>query len=297
MSKKAYMNLLKEAISEFDTSKTSEVKGPFLDSILKWRGDGELPTNKDAGSILERYYYNEDNDEGVDTIDEAKYEDGAGSSAGASMKHGKGAGTDQAGTSDKSSIKASKKDIEKELAKEMEEIEAAAGEELSEADDADADADADADDEGDDETVKEELEMENAIIEKLIAEMEADDDAQGAGTQQAGTGDADKLVPDRKDDADDAVKPKKYNAENAMIEAALQELEEEIELSEQDDDADEEDEEEKEEKDLDVDKNVKEDFGVPGGPSPHKKGEDWESDEAAYSEAFELFKEAIQDDE
>jgi hypothetical protein len=44
MAKKkvSYQNLLKEAISEFDTSKTVDVKGPMLDPILKWDGDGLL---------------------------------------------------------------------------------------------------------------------------------------------------------------------------------------------------------------------------------------------------------------
>ena len=61
--KVSYKNLLKEAISEFtDVAKHAEVKGPFLDGILKWDGGGELPTTQDAASILERYYFNEDQD-------------------------------------------------------------------------------------------------------------------------------------------------------------------------------------------------------------------------------------------
>ena len=69
MAKKEYKQLLKEAISEFDTSKTVEVKGPMLDPILKWDGGGEVPTNKDAASILERYYFSEDKDKFVEEMD------------------------------------------------------------------------------------------------------------------------------------------------------------------------------------------------------------------------------------
>lgn len=301
MSKKAYMNLLKEAISEFDTTPSTDVKGPFLDSILKWRGDGELTTNKDAGSILERYYFNEDQDPEIKDIHtEADYEDDKGAK-GKGMKHAQGSAGPQAGTSDKATIKAAKKEIEDEIATEMEEIE---GLELTEDEKSFLEAEdllegeekegEDEEDNEDDEAVTEELEMENAIIEKLIAEMEADDDAQGTnGTQQAGTGDADKLVPDRKDDADKAVKAKKYNEENAMIDEALQELE--LEMAAEEGEGEEESEEEEE---LDVDKEIKKEAAsaVPGGPSPKKTGEDYEEDEAAYSEAFEIFKEAIEED-
>jgi len=287
-TKKNYMNLLKEAISEFDTSKTQSIKGPMLDPILSWEGDGELPTYKDAGSILERYYFNENNDAEIETLDEADYENDKGAQ-GKGMQHAKGDAGPQAGTSDKKTIKAVKDEIEVEVAKELADVEVL-GDTLAEAD-KDAEADAEADKiEDDDEAVKEELAMENEIIEKLIAEMEADDDAQGAGTQQAGTGDADKLVPDRKDEEKTSVKAKNYNEDNDLIEAALAELEDEMADEEKDDEKD-------DEKELDVDAKVTEaDSAVPGGPSPKKKGEDLEDDEAAYSEAFNLFKEAIKDD-
>ena len=75
MSKVSYKSILKETISEFDTSKMVDVKGPMLEPILSYTGDGELPTNKDAASVLERYYFHEkeaksvsipDTGEGVD---------------------------------------------------------------------------------------------------------------------------------------------------------------------------------------------------------------------------------------
>ncbi len=59
MSKVSYKSILKEAISEFDTSKMVDAKGPMLEPILSYTGDGELPTNKDAASVLERYYFHE----------------------------------------------------------------------------------------------------------------------------------------------------------------------------------------------------------------------------------------------
>lgn len=303
MSKKSYMSLLKEAIAEFDTSDTVDVKGPMLDPILSWDGDGELPTYKDAASILERYYFNEKEDKGVRTLDEAEYEDDKGKASSASMKHTKGAGTEQAGTDEAGTIQASKSGKEKDIAKEWDEFDEQTG--FIEEND---------------------LEMEDAILEKLIAEMEEEDideaevmsytgdgpkesmpkekkakgpedDTEGAGTPQAGTGDSETQLPDRKDRHNTAVKPKKYTDENAQIEEALAALE--MELLEQDKEEPEEGGEGEEE--LDVDKEMAKEAvsAVPGGPSPHKRGEDYEDDEAAYSEAFQIFKEAIteQDEE
>ena len=98
-------------------------------------------------------------------------------------------------------------------------------------------------------TEDEELTMENAIIDKLISEMEEDDleekevmgytgddvapgmqakgekrsrdseeDAQGAGTEQAGTGSDEGQIPDRKDLHDKMVKPEVYRDENMTTE-------------------------------------------------------------------------------
>ena len=337
MSKKSYMSLLKEAIAEFDTSDTVEVKGPMLDPILSWDGDGELPVYKDAASILERYYFNEDSDQDIQTLDEADYENDKGSSAGDSMKNAEGAGTEQAGTSDSDTIAGSKKEKEKDIAKENVELDEDALEE-KEWSDKDVPEAKEYTDESED------LEMENAIIEKLIAEMEDDsleeadvmsytgkgpkesmpkekkasgpeEDTEGASTEQAGTGTDAGQVPDRKDQAEKFVKPKNYN-ENEEIEAALAALEEELAMEDddviyededvvyededmlQEGDDEEGDDDDDDDEDLDVDKSMKEAASaVPGGPSPHKRGEDWDSDEAAYSEAFQIFKEAIDDED
>lgn len=70
MGKRSYKELLKESIvHEFDTTKTTDVKGPMLDAILSYTGNGELPTHQDAASILERYYYGESEDKGVNVME------------------------------------------------------------------------------------------------------------------------------------------------------------------------------------------------------------------------------------
>jgi len=70
MGKRSYKELLKESIvREFDTSKTADVKGPMLSAILSYEGDGELHTHQDAASILERYYYGENKDDGVNVME------------------------------------------------------------------------------------------------------------------------------------------------------------------------------------------------------------------------------------
>ncbi|MGD2072673.1 MAG: hypothetical protein PVG65_04200 [Candidatus Thorarchaeota archaeon] len=337
MAKKkvSYKNILKEAIAEFDTSKTTEVKGPMLDPVLSWEGGGELPTHKDAASILERYYFNEDKDELVE-VEEAEYNDDGKPDSGKTMKHDKGAGTEQAGTSDGKMDKR-----EEEIAKEDEDI-------------TEQDEEMKDEEEEEKEEVEEDEELtedvEKAVIEKLIEEMEEEEDeeeeeegaeevkeqdkmedeeeeeeeeveemdtmagkksfkgpkpgteapkekeqkdteqdAQGAGTQQAGTGDAEGQVPDRKDVADKFVKAKQYN--------------ESEEVNEQDEEAADKDKKDDEEEELDVDKEIKEQSPGSGTghvppPSVQKKmkkgdqGEDYDLDEA-----FKIFTEEIDEED
>ena len=340
MTKKvSYQNLLKQAISEYDTSKNVEVKGPMLDPILSYDGGGELPTYKDAASILERYYFNEDRDEGVELMDEADYENDKGEK-GKGDKDAQGTGTQQAGTSDKATIPADMKEIGKDLAKEQDESEAEEMEDEEAVDEAEMSGknvpkakkyvDEQEEDKGEKDEKKEEKEekeevsedIENQVIEKLIAEMEEEDeeekeekeeveeaevmtytgdepavsnpktkkstgpeeDAQGAGTQQAGTGDADGQVPSRKDIADKMVKPKNYSEQDEP------ELEDEEEAEEE----------------LDVDEEMEEQASGAGHvppPSMQKgmggEGDDEAVDESAdaVAEAFKLFKEQIEDEE
>jgi len=340
--KVSYKNLLKQAISEFDTSKTVEVKGPMLDPILSWDGDGELPIYKDAASILERYYFNEDEDGQVeiDDLAEMEYNEDGTEAKTSSEKHGEGTGTEQAGTSDAGTIPGMKKDQEQDIAKEMvdiftedddeedekdeeddkeeEEMEEALAMFFSEQEDDEAppegdddkDLDVDAgvkedvvtEKEWDDKDVPEKKEytdesddvtedIENAVIEKLIDEMEdmdeaevmsytgddvkpgmnapqekkakgPEEDTEGAGTEQAGTGTDAGQVPPRKDMADQMVKPKNYASEDA---------------------------------------------GVGGGPLPAAQRsasggddgteDDYAEESADLAEAFEIFKEAIEEDD
>jgi len=330
----SYQQLLKEAISEFDTSKNVDVKGPMLDPILSYEGDGELPTYKDAASILERYYFNETRDKGVEIATEADYENDKGNKDKTASKHTEGpGGEEQAGTSDAATIPASKDEKGKDIAKEDVDADADSKTVVE-----DKKGDADVEDEKTDEADLSE-DVENAVIEKLIAEMEDEDekdeeddddkdekeevkesdgnpksdfkdppdapdekkakgpmeDTEGAGTEQAGTGTSAGQVPNRKDRADQMVKPKNYS-------------EGEESVKEQDEDVPEKD-DEKEEKDLDVDKEIKEDVvkETPGGgsgtghvPPPHnqdKMGGEGEGDdelEESLEEAFELFKEEIE---
>jgi hypothetical protein len=354
MAKKTYVQLLKEAIAEFDTSDNVEVKGPMLDPILSWRGDGELPTNKDAASILERYYFNEEEDKPLDTA----FENDKGDASGEAMDHAEGTGTEQAGTSDESSIKGALDDKEEIIAKETyffleqdhdedaetdedeedeseetqkkekeegtekhDEVEegitgavmgslpvvggAYAGHKAQQAsrmarenlfflesDDAAAEP---ADDEGDaaekdaegamddaEDAAEKTSVGENAIIEKLISELEEEDGvmtytddepkvgwpdekeadgpmdhAEGSGTEQAGTGDAEGQIPDRKDLHDDMVEPKEYTDESFDINEAIAQFQGILEQEDEGEEGEEDDEEGEEgEEDDDAKKNL-----------------------------------------
>lgn len=372
MSRKVtYKQALKEAIQEWDTTKTVDVKGPMLDPIISYRGDGELPIYKDAASILERYYFNEQEDKPLD------YENNDGQDvAGDAMEHGEGTGTVQAGTSDESSISGMKDEHEEEIAKEMRtlfeqdvEVKVEKEEEDDEDDDDDDDDDEDMEDEedkvaenvalwfseqeGEDENLdvdqalkakegaekKEEAEkeeeegeeeqkamtesMENAIIEKLIDEMETmtytgdgvkpgmeapdekemkdpEQHAHGAGTEQAGTGDAEGQIPDRKDLHDDMVEPKEYTDEWLnLLEQELEDHDEESETPEEE--AAESEEMQKKEKEEGKELHKE---GFPGGPMSVKKlrAGDKASDYGYMEEmeslkrAFKLFEEEMPED-
>ena len=229
--KVSYKNLLKQAISEYDTSKTVQVKGPMLDPILSWDGDGEIPIYKDAASILERYYFNEKAEEPVmvqsfdeeplqeaeysevkDKVDVGKREYNQDGTEGKtpSEEHGEGPGTQQAGTSNASNIRGHQKNQAEDIAKEdvdydadeddtlfaedtladdielffseQDDAEEAAAEKEEEEDDdkgldvdekmAQKDGEEAADKEGMEEAERYTEEAENAVIEKLIDEME-----------------------------------------------------------------------------------------------------------------------------
>ena len=171
-----YMDLLKEAINNSgDPDKTADsvdIKGPFVDGILSYRGGGELPTHKDAAGILERYYFKDENDHKVVNII--------------------GEDTPPAEANDidevpDENITKTKKDIEKAIVEEQGKTTKKATEDEEETETPEVDKD-----------VSESEVIENAIVEKLIAEMEEEGD-EGAGTKAAGTGKNEKDIPDRKD--------------------------------------------------------------------------------------------------
>ncbi len=149
-----YMELLKESVADrgHDTTKSVDVKGPFLDPILGYDGGGELPTYKDASSILERYYFNQDADKGVAVAEDAAIPQ---------VGDDKGALKDVPEDVDKSKADAKKAT---ELKEEEEKDGKALPEEETEEDDAIAESKLLEDD------------VENAVIERLIAEMEEDVD-------------------------------------------------------------------------------------------------------------------------
>jgi hypothetical protein len=381
MSKKvSYKNLLKQAISEYDTSKTVQVKGPMLDPILSWDGDGEIPVYKDAASILERYYFNESQEDPilVDDLQEMEANQDGTEPKTPSEKHAEGPGTQQAGTSKASNIKGDLKNQEEDIAKEMEDILSSVSDDAEVTSEEDSlldnielffsEQDEEPSEEGEEEEkedeeekldvdkkmgekegeeaaeedekeVKEGMEVteeaENAVIEKLIDEMEdldeeqmtykgegpkeggkkvmtydkegpapgmeapdekkaksPEEDTKGAGTDQAGTGDAEGQIPPRKDMHDQMVKAKNYNEDEELFEDIDLDL-----LLDEDEEL-----QEKEWDDKDVPKKkIYHDESAPNGLGRIARGQPDMDKEEPYNEdymkeAFELFKEAIEED-
>lgn len=233
--KKNYKELLKESIlKEFDTSKNVDVKGPMLDAILSYSGSGELPTHQDASSILERYYYGEKMDRGVEIHEAEKIEN-------------------EISEVPKDSIEATKNDIEDEVG----------GDETADKRELGGDA------------IEEDIEIENTVIEKLIAEM--DDDSEKKDEDEDEDGDEGKeLDVDKKlneTGSGGALPGFKTSTGHRLgtggnvstdLEEAFQLFQEQVEDEDEDDDEDEEKEEnlkeseEKEDEDDDEDEDLKE---------------------------------------
>jgi hypothetical protein len=315
MAKQSYVKLLKEAITDWDTSKQVDIKGPFLDPILSYKGDGELATHKDAASILERYYFGETDSR---IMVEAEEEGAAGDTE-----------INDLPSKEDSGVGKEKDQIEKEIT------------EQEETDTEEKDEDDDEKEEGKEEEVKEQEEvkdadkkedkeekpaeiteqLENAIIEKLIEEMELQEEEvpgdKGEGTQAAGTGTAEKQVPDRKDmtkeqeevvpageeKEEDEDKEDEDKEEKEEVEEAFKIFKEQIEAEEKPaDDKKKDDEVLDIDKELDnkkdLDKEIKKEqlvpSAVPGGPGPNKK-EGMDKDEL--EEAYRIFKEVVEDDD
>lgn len=176
MSKKIpYHDLLKKAMAEYDTSKTVDLKGPMLDAIISYSGDGELPTHKDAASILERFYFNEKKREDLVSIHEAE--------------------DNEIPEEPEDNIDKAKDEIEDEVVDEKSEVEDLDKEEPEQTQAGVGDADeevpdrkdmtneqeekADEEEEKEEEKEEEEEDLEEQVLEKLISEMEEDEDIEG----------------------------------------------------------------------------------------------------------------------
>lgn len=278
MSKKmSYIDLLKEAVTNYpgyDTSKTTDVKGPFVDDIVSYEGDGEMVTYKDASSILERYYF--DVDEGIENIHEQHEEEPAGSHDGETID----------------------KEKEEIVTKMTEQEEKDEDDEKEEKDD-------------EDEEVEDLTETEKSIVEKLIEEMEEETDKEEnlkeGETEPAGAGDAEKYIPEAEDKKDDE-KEEETDEEDLDVDKELEEwgtgileeddMEDEKEEKDEEEEKDEKKEDKKDKKDK---KKPTSEAGPAGGPlgknksSGKKKGqyEEDEADSDVLEEQFSIFKKQI----
>jgi len=258
--KVSYVSLLKEAIQEFDTSKNVDVKGPMLDSIISYDGNGELQTSKDAGSILERYYYNEENDSGVSVSEIDKTHPNE---------------IDEVPGTKDSDVGKEKKQIEDEIT-EAEEKEEDEEKEEKEEEEVKEDVETEATETETDEAVT----LENEIISKLIEEMEEElneSEFEGEGTEAAGKpkDKASEKVPDRKDDVD----------VNEMIDSMVEQDEAEEEELDVDEEL------------ADNDEEVEEAYAVPplqSGPAKTDAKNKEEEEDEELEEAFRIFREEIQ---
>jgi len=312
MSKKVnYMELLKESVADdrgHDTTKTVDVNGPFLDPILGYDGGGELQTHKDASSILERYYFNQNADSGVTVSSEGESpeQDPAAEfhePVGRADKDGKAA-----------SVETGKEEVKKDVKQE----------------DVDLDGDLLEEDIIDDD-------VENAVLERLIAEMEEDSDLIEEEVEQdpvgktkvhEPAGDPDKdssglIDGDKHEGGEGAVKPATFPAGGEEVSKGLKEefendlsfidelleegyTEEEIidgllESDEADDTTGEEetpDDDKDDDKVIDVDDDDKDDNKEVAKESGSPIGNPGTADEFEnLDEQFNIFKESIDDDD
>ncbi len=273
MSKKiSYIDLLKEAVAGYnenkytDIPKNVDVKGPFVDGIQSYEGDGELVTYKDASSILERYYF--DKDEGIESLRETHEEEAAGDETG-------------------EPIAKVKDDIEKKVT-EGEEVEDEEGDEVEDLSEVEK---------GIVEKLIEEMEEEDdeegeEVVDEAVKDVEP-----------AGLAGKEKVLPEG-EEVEDEEDEEGDEEEDLDIDKELDEWGTGL-LEDDDKDDDEEDDEEGEEvvdeEDLEEKKKVKTESGPVGGPlgknksSGKNKGQD-EDGSDLLEEQFSLFKKEILDE-
>ena len=227
--KVSYIQLLKEAITEYD-AKVMDYKGPITEPILTYDGEGELETHRNASSILERYYFNEEKEEMVEQNEdvgpenEVKLDDEEDAEDPNEILTGEEA----------DDVEDTMEDLEDELTEDLE---------LEDYEPGDKDivaTDEPLDDE-DAAPMSETAQLEHIVIEKLIAEMEEEADGGEAGTDLVGDKEAEKMVEDFD-----------------LLEAELE------------GEGEEDEEKEGEDKDLDIDKEVKKEWKEGAGMGPIK---------------------------
>jgi len=295
--KVSYKELLKKAIAEYDTSKNVDVKGPFLDPILSYSGDGELPTHKDAASVLERYYFERDQDErmrvevtedtepgiSVPPKEENEIETGEDPDSVAATKSDIEKEVTEDTTSapdtdgDSGTEQAAEKGAEGEVPSRKDDVDVSVGEQEV----VDVDKEMEKEEEEGEEEAEEEKEageeieeadaVEEAVIEKLIAEME-EEEAPLSEQEE----------PEEKEEEE---KEEEAEVEEECV--GVKKEQEEVP----------EEEEEKEEEEKEEEEEIEEAAGNLGGPplAGHKDAQAEGTE--AIDEAFQLFKEQIEADE
>lgn len=287
MSKVSYIQLLKEAISEYD-AKAMDYKGPLSEPILTFNGEGELDTHKDASSILERYYFNEKQEKLVEQQDEI----GPENPVDVDPEDDAEDPNDIITGEEPDDVDATMDDFEDEILDEDIELEGLEEdidlegleeelqlEDWEESDGAPAGNEPDAfkpeplDDDDAKVMNQEMISLENTVIEKLIQEMENEVPRDEEAGEEAGTDKSEKEVDNVLEDDFD------------LLEAEL-----ELEAEEADDKKDEDDNEEPE---LDVDKEIGDE--EPVKKENHRLGPINPGSDHEIQEAFRIFEQEIED--
>lgn len=270
MSKVSYIQLLKEAISEYD-AKAMDYKGPLSEPILTFGGDGELETHKDASSILERYYFNEKQEKLVEQ-DEVGPENPVDVDPDDDADDPNEILTGE----EPDDVDDTMDDFEDEILDEELQLE-----DWEESDGGPAGNEPDAlkseplEDDAAEVMNQEMVSLENTVIEKLIQEMENEVPRDEDAGEEAGTDNDEKTV-------------------DKVLEDDFDLLEAELELEAEDADQDEET-KDKEPEDLDVDKEIGDEDDEPVKKENRRLGPINPGSDHELQEAFRIFEQEIED--
>ena len=194
-----YTSVLKKALTESSNSDGASVRGPMLSNVIDYTGDGEYETSKElnAATILERFYFQDDSSYLIENVDN-EIDEVPPTSDGI---------TDEI----KDQIEKELTEAEDDASDDDTEQKAGFNDELKEAEEDEDHEEPDADDEGgesdndedDKEKVSESSLIENAVIRKLIQEMEDETHAAGDNPDEF----ADQVPNDRDDDTGEDDEP------------------------------------------------------------------------------------------